>query len=83
MVNINVKKLMWRIFLIFWNIFAIIGVCITACFLYIIFDDAGWCLNSGKGVWDSEQKICRKDCLSWSKETGCEPVTKENAQKKD
>lgn len=77
MININVKQLMWRIFLIFWNIFAIIGCCIILYLSYILFfDDAGWCISSGHGVWDAEQKICRDDCLTWSKETGCVPIQK-------
>lgn len=81
---VNIKNTVRYAFLILWNIFAVIGCCITLYLSYILFwDDKGWCISSGHGVWDSEQKICRKDCLTWSKETGCEPVTKENAQKKD
>jgi len=71
MENINLKKLMWRIFLICWNIFALIGVCVTAYFLYIIFDEKGYCLSSGHGVWDSNSKICRTDCVKWDKVCGC------------
>ena len=25
------------------------------------------------GVWDHDRKICRYDCLAWTKETGCIP----------
>lgn len=71
MENINYKKLIWRIFLIFWNIFALIGVCITAYFFYIIFDEEGYCLSSKHGVWDSNAKICRTDCVKWDKIRGC------------
>ena len=33
------------------------------------------CMDSGK-VYDPIQKICRDDCLTWSKETGCVPIQK-------
>ena len=26
------------------------------------------------GVWDYDQKICRYDCLAWTKEKGCIPL---------
>ncbi len=29
------------------------------------------CLESGGGVWDYEQNICREDCDKWTKEEGC------------
>lgn len=78
MENINLKKLIWKIFLIFWNVFAIIGVCVTVCFLYLIFDEAGDCLSRQHGVWDSNAKVCRTDCIKWDKERGC--VKAENLQ---
>ena len=40
-------------------------------FLYLVFDEEGYCLSSQQGVWDNEQKICRKDCIKWSQEQGC------------
>ena len=70
-ININIKKNIWRIFLIFWNICAIIGFVLTSYFLYIVFDDKGYCLSSQHGVWDNKQKICRHDCIKWDEERGC------------
>ena len=35
--------------------------------------DIDACMDSGK-VYDPVQKICRDDCLTWSKETGCVPI---------
>jgi len=29
------------------------------------------CLESGRGVWDYDQNICREDCYKWTKEEGC------------
>ncbi len=40
-------------------------------FLYIVFDDKGYCLSQQHGVWDNDQKICRYDCIKWDKERGC------------
>ena len=37
--------------------------------------DIDACMDSGK-VYDPIQKICRDDCLTWSKETGCVPIQK-------
>ena len=71
MININIKKISWTIFLIFWNICAIVGLVIGAYFLYIVFDDEGYCLSSQHGVWDNKQKICRHDCIKWDEERGC------------
>ena len=71
MININIKKISWKIFLIFWNICAIIGLVISVYFLYIVFDDKGYCLSSQHGVWDNKQKICRYDCIKWDEERGC------------
>lgn len=39
------------------------------------------CLEAEKGVWDYTLNICRQDCLTWDKELGCIPVTKENISK--
>ena len=33
------------------------------------------------GTWDYTLNICRQDCLTWDKELGCVPVTKENISK--
>ncbi len=41
--------------------------------LFLIFDDIGGCLEMG-GVWDDDLKICRYDCLKWTKEDGCIPL---------
>lgn len=71
MININFKKIIWKIFIVFWNIFAFIGFGVTAYFLYLVFDDAGYCISEEHGVWDEEQKICRHDCAKWDKEHGC------------
>ena len=70
-ININIKKNIWRIFLIFWNICAIVGLVIGAYFLYIVFDDEGYCLSEQHGVWDNKQKICSHDCIKWDEERGC------------
>jgi hypothetical protein len=71
MKNINFKKLIWKVFLTFWNIFALVGLCVTAYFLYIVFDEEGYCLSSQHGVWDADAKICRTDCMKWDKIRGC------------
>lgn len=71
MKNIDIKKLGWRTFLIFWNLLAIIGLFVVSYFLYIVFDDEGYCISEQHGVWDDEQKICRHDCIKWNKELGC------------
>ena len=39
------------------------------------------CLEAERGVWDNTLNICRQDCLTWDKELGCVPVTKENISK--
>lgn len=71
MTNISIKKISWKIFLIFWNICATIGLFIGTYFLYIVFDDEGYCLSQQHGVWDNKQKICRHDCIKWDEERGC------------
>lgn len=71
MENINLKKLVWKIFLIFWNIFAIIGIIVVGYFLYLLNDEEGYCLSSRHGVWDSNAKVCRMDCIKWDKVHGC------------
>lgn len=78
MTNISIKKISWKIFLIFWNICATIGLFIGTYFLYIVFDDEGYCLSQQNGVWDNKQKICRHDCIKWDEERGC---VKENQLK--
>ena len=40
--------------------------------LLYFFDEEGSCMDLD-GVWDHDQKICRYDCLAWTKETGCIP----------
>ena len=32
------------------------------------------CLDSGKGVWDYDQKRCRHDCLKWTEREKCIPL---------
>lgn len=39
-------------------------------FFYLFFDRAGSCLDTG-GVWDGDEKRCRKDCLTWNEVNGC------------
>lgn len=80
MKNINIKKFSWKIFLIFWNIFAIIGVVVSGYFLHLVFDEEGYCLSEQHGVWDNKKKICRYDCIKWDEERGC---LKENALRDD
>ena len=50
--------------------FALIGVVIIATALYLFFDKAGNCLDTG-GVWDADNKRCRFDCDKWQKAKGC------------
>lgn len=71
MENTKLKKWIWRVFLFIWNIFAIIGVAVVGYFLYLVFDEKGYCLSSQHGVWDSYAKVCRKDCIKWDKVHGC------------
>ena len=54
-------------------LFVLLLLPIAAIFVYLVFDDAGYCLEHG-GVWDHDRKICRYDCLAWTKETGCVPL---------
>lgn len=82
MININIKKISWKIFLIFWNICAIIGFVLTSYFLYIVFDDKGYCLSEQHGVWDNNQKICRHDCIKWDEERGCLPKEQQKDNEK-
>ena len=39
---------------------------------------SSYCLESGQGVWDYEQNICRHDCLRWTKEEGCISLCQDN-----
>ena len=71
MESTELKKWIWRIVRFVWNIFALFGVFVCGYFLYLVFDEEGYCLSSQQGVWDNEQKICRKDCIKWSQEQGC------------
>lgn len=71
MKDTRLKKWGWRIFVFIWSIFAVIGVLVFGGFVYLLFDDAGYCVSEGHGVWDYEQKICRKDCIKWDWERGC------------
>lgn len=36
-----------------------------------IVHDSIACLETGQGVWDYEQNICRSDCWHWDREHGC------------
>ena len=71
----NIKKSLRIVFWGLWHIFAIIGICVVVSFLFLMFDREGYCLSEEHGVWDNEQKICRHDCLKWSKTEGCVPLT--------
>ena len=71
MESTELKKWIWRIVRFVWNIFALFGVFVCDYFLSLVFDEEGYCLSSQQGVWDNEQKICRKDCIKWSQEQGC------------
>ena len=46
-------------------LFVLLLLPIAAIFVYLVFDHGG--------VWDHDRKICRYDCLAWTKETGCIP----------
>lgn len=82
MKNINIKTML-KIFLkILWNIFAVLGFIITCLFCYLLFDEKANCLDLGQ-IYDPEQKICRKDCLTWDEKVGCVAITKENLRKKE
>ena len=62
-----------RYFMVFMII--VLGIMISP-FVYLWFDDVGDCVSSGN-VWDYDKEICRKDCLLWSKKTGCVKMTNE------
>ena len=55
---------------------AVIGI-----IFFLLSDNDMNCLDTGK-VYDPIHKICRDDCLTWNKEVGCVPITKENIEKK-
>jgi len=76
MKNIDVKKILKRTFLVFWNICAVAGFLLIAGILYYLFDYPAQCLSEEHGVWDYEQNICRHDCLKWTEEEGCIPLPK-------
>ena len=69
------KRLAVRLFRFTICICLLVIIMIEAIFLYLAFDDAGYCLEHG-GIWDGNKKLCRYDCLAWSKETGCVPLDK-------
>ena len=60
--------------LVLTGIIALLTLCFVVLVLYF-FDESGSCMDLD-GVWDDEQKICRYDCLAWSKKTGCVPLDK-------
>ena len=66
-------------FKLMYNLFAFIGFLIVfSIFIFSLIDEYEIkhedtnpeCADDG-GVWDSEFGICRYDCHTWSKETGC------------
>ncbi len=65
-----------------WNFLAVIGIIIICVFGYLLFDEKANCLDLGK-IYDSEQKICRDDCLTWDEKIGCVPITEENIRRKE
>jgi len=81
MKSIDIKKILKRTFLVFWNICAVAGFLLIAGILYYLFDNEGNCLDRGK-IYDPVQKICRDDCLTWNEKIGCVPITEENRNKK-
>ena len=70
----NIKRYFRAVLIVLWNACAIIGVCAILSFLFLMFDREGYCLSEEHGVWDANQKICRHDCLKWSKTDGCIPL---------
>ena len=50
--------------------FALIGIAFVTAMFFFYFDSVGNCLDAG-GVWDEDQKICRRDCDKWEKDKGC------------
>lgn len=54
------KRLAVRLFRFTICICLLVIIMIEAIFLYLAFDDAGYCLEHG-GVWDGNKKLCRYD----------------------
>lgn len=68
-----IKTVCLTIIKFIFALFVLLLLPIAAIFVYLVFDDAGYCLEHG-GVWDYDRKICRYDCLAWTKESGCVPL---------
>ncbi len=49
-------------------VFFILGVVLG---LYICGFAKDHCLDSGKGVWDYNERRCRTDCWKWDDKLGC------------
>lgn len=72
---------MKNIKLFLFLIITVIGIIIFGILCFMWFDDQLFCLDMGK-IYDSLQKTCRDDCLTWDKKSGCIPITEENIEKK-
>ena len=86
MTNINLQKTGRLLFLLFRLLCFTAGLAVIAGICYVVFllnDDKGRCLSEDGGVWDEERQECRQDCLTWSWETGCVPITEENIDTKE
>ena len=55
-------------------VIALIGICLCLCKYIHHWILADICLDSEHGVWDSNQNICRHDCLKWTEKEGCIPL---------
>ncbi len=82
MKNIKLKKIFRWIFLILWNVCAFLGLLFIGFVLFYLFDDASRCISEYHGVWDGHQNICRYDCLKWTEETGCIPLSTNKTNEK-
>ena len=65
-----------------WSSFVAVSIITICLFCYLLFDEKAHCLDLGQ-IYDSEQKICRDDCLTWDEKIGCVAITEENIRKKE
>ena len=82
MKDTKIKKILKILLKILGSIFAIISIILISILCYLHFDEKAHCLDIGK-IYDPIQKICRDDCLTWDKKSGCVPITEENKKKRD
>lgn len=84
MKNINYKKFFLVIAIVLGIIILFPIIMAIGYIVYILFfDDVGWCLSEGHGVWDADLKVCRQDCLTWTEQSGCVAITEENIRLKE